>query len=216
MMLHSSSKRVALTFSSALILAAVLAVSGCSDDSGANNGTAPNNGQADAAQQLDAADEDTGTESDADRPDTTQSDTTEADTAPGPPKWLPDFKYRNPNQGSGVSVNIIIGRVGKIGSANTLSDPMSDQEIAALEDEILTEATRDKMISGWDCGDATEVNGVQWTFEGRVLVDVDNRDYDEIITNVAGCVPADSTEADAARVQEIIAHLDALKDVHFD
>jgi hypothetical protein len=197
----------------ALILTAALSAAGCSDDAGTNNGTATNNGEGDVTedtqQQLDAAndvaDEDTG----ADATDTT-------DTAPSEPRWVPDFLYRNPDQGTGVSVNVQSGRIGKIGPANTLSEPMTAQEISDLKEQILTEETRDKMINGWDCGDANDIEGVRWLFEGRVLVDVDNREYEEIITNVAGCVPEDSTEADAARVQEIIAHLDGLKEVHFE
>lgn len=201
----------------ALVLAAALSAAACSDDTGANNGSGPNNGQADVTddtqQPLDAADEE---DSGPDTDESDESDTDQIDTGPSEPRWLPDFQYRNPNGGNGVSVNVQSGRIGKIGTANTRTEPMTAQEITDLKAEILTEATRDKMISGWDCGDATEIDGVQWIFEGQVLVDVDSNTYDEIITNVAGCTPADSTEADAARVQEIIQHLDDLRDDHFD
>jgi hypothetical protein len=246
----------------ALVLAAALSLMACSDDGGANNGTATNNGQADvtedAQQQLDAA-------SDVADEDS-QADTAEGDTAQGAPHWLPDFRYRNITEGTGVSVNVNVGRVGKIGRANERTESMTDQEIADLNANILTEATRDKMINGWDCGDAIGGGGAdagdagdtggadagdsdagstgdtgladagdtgdtgdagstadaapsdlaQWTFEGRVLVNVEERKYEEIIIdNIAGCVGADSTAPDAARVQEIIQHLDDLRDDHF-
>ncbi|QDG49943.1 hypothetical protein FIV42_04070 [Persicimonas caeni] len=200
---------------SVLLLALGLSMAACSDDDGSNNLNTNNvdqdvieDTQTEADTGADAADEDTGAD--------VAEDTTEEDTGGNTePLWVPDFTYLNTSQGTGVSVNIISGRVGKIENSMSRTEDMTDQEIADLEAQILTEETRNKMFDGWDCGDATtDADGDSWIFEARVLDDA-GETHVEKTTDISGCVDADSTAADAARVQEIIQHLDDVRADHF-
>lgn len=203
---------------SVLLLALGLSMAACSDDDGSNNAATNNDGQdvvEDTEQQdtgADVAEEDTGADVAS---DASQQDTSEEDTGNNEPLLLPDFKYLNTNEGAGVEVNIISGRVGKIENSMSRTEDMTDAEIAALEADILTEATHDKMVNGWDCGDATtDANGDTWIFEARAY-DETAETHVEQRTDISGCVDAESTAADAARVQEIIQHLDDLRADHF-
>lgn len=202
----------------ALMLAAGLAVAGCSDDTNDDSGTnntladASNNGGDDAGQ--DTSSDDVG--SDAGQDTSGQQDTGQTD-----PLLVPDFTYLQNTQGCGTSsctqgVGVNIGGAGlitKFQNGDGLTENLQPAEIDQIEQTISTEEVRTKMFDGWDCGDATEFDGAQWTFEARARAE--DGSYPQLTQNVAGCVDPDSTQPDAQLVQDLIQFLDDVRADHF-
>ncbi len=192
-------------------VAGALTLAACSGDSGSTNkalDAGADAQQQDAATSADVGSADAGVDIAPDTGTTADTGSASQETI-----WVPDFTYQRPLAGAGVSVNVINGRIGKIENGNSRTVTMTDAQINGLTQDILTKETRDKMLNGWDCGDSGPINGQQWQFEARVLTDPDTNQYsDRINIDVTGCAVADSTEPDAARVQEIIQYLDNLRD----
>jgi hypothetical protein len=200
--------------------ALLLAAAGCSDDGGTEEQLTDTDTTNNSAPDASEEEEDTGPDA-TDEADAQADSGAEEDVATEDPVLVPSFTYTAvggvcPTQvcEDGVSVNIISGRIGDIQNGQSLTEDMTDDEIDELEADYLNDHTHAKLRDGFDCGDTTEIEGESWLFEAQILLD--SGDHDRVVLNVTGCVPDDSSEADAQHVQDIIAFLDFLRDNHFD
>jgi hypothetical protein len=206
-----------------ILLAALLAFGlvavGCNGDD-ENNGGDDTGVTEDAT--TDTAEEDTNeadTEEDTTEADTTEQDTTEEDTGEIDRLQVSSLYYRRIESNCptssctfGVRVNATAGTIEKVENGSGLSRSMSNSDVDALIADILTQNTFDKMDGGWDCGTVDDPE-VRHEFEARIW---NGSEYVESIQDITGCIPTDSTEADADEVQRIITYLQDLRDQYFD
>lgn len=204
----------------ALALVGALALAACSDDEGAGNNGSNNGGEPDAT-AADTSEADVGVDVGED----VGQDTSQDDVSTPDPLRIPDFTYSKSDEScavgscvDGVGVNIISGRVTKIENGDSRPTDIDESEVTVdeVEAKISTEQIQQKMLDGWDCGDATEANGAEWSFSARVLREDGTYGTGEVVQNISGCVPADSTQPDATLVQDLISFLDNVRDVSFD
>lgn len=130
-----------------------------------------------------------------------------------------DLYYRRKEEGCptssctfGVQVNAISGTITKVENGQGLQRTMNNADTDALIEDVMTQATHDKMENGWDCGTVDDP-AVVHEFEARIW---NGNSYEQVIQDITGCVGPDTTEADADEVQRIITYLEDLRDSYFD
>jgi len=197
-----------------LLTAATLVAVGCSPSPGPD----ATDSTTDTVEETDSAAPDT-------TADTAPRDTfdTAEDTSPAPDTdadgpAIGKFSYVREtsdctrNCKRGVKVNLVSYRIEDIGDRNRRQTLTSD-DVQTLQNQYLTETVLDKMKNGWDCGGRTKINEVFHKFNA-----VPNNDEvapDEYTKTVAGCIPDDSTQPDAPRVQNIVDKLQSLNNKYF-
>ncbi|MFW6053778.1 MAG: hypothetical protein ACOC9J_03100 [Persicimonas sp.] len=207
------------------LAAALLCAPACSSDDtkAADAGTSGPRGDASTRDTgLDAdpeADARPDAQASIDAPTDTAADTS-TDTEPAERPLLPDFAYYRQDLGcggstciDGVAVNIIGGIVEKTENGHARHEDLQDHEIRFLQDFVLTDDTYQKMLDGWSCGPDTDLDGVKWSFDARVLVD---GTYERTVQNISGCMAQDADHDDTTEVRDLIDMLDEVRDDHFE
>ncbi|MGM0557362.1 MAG: hypothetical protein ACQEVA_13345 [Myxococcota bacterium] len=203
-------------FAALLVIGFVAA--GCNGDD-ENNGGDDTGMAGDAVSDTaeeDTAEEDAGEE---DVEEDTGQDTAEEDTGEVERLQVASLYYRRNESNCptssctfGVRVNATAGTIEKVENGSGLSRSMNNSDVDALIADVLTESTHNKMDSGWECGTVDEPD-TRHEFEARIW---NGSEYVESIQDVTGCIPTDSTEADADEVQRIVTYLQDLRDNYFD